>query len=108
MTMWEHLAPMIVGVAGFLLTGYIVRTVLGNRRARFLAEMQTDTQKRLLDKFGDFVKYVNSNPKASRRRDTGHMLAETVVAALADLKACVVNAAKNEHALMFRMLPPPA
>ena len=64
--------------------------------------------KRLLDKFGDFVKYVNSNPKASRRRDTGHMLAETVVKALADLKACVVNAAQNDHALMFRMLPPPA
>ena len=64
--------------------------------------------KRLLDKYDDFVKYVNGNPKAPRRRDSNRSLAETVAKALADLKACVVAAATNDHALLFRMLPPPA
>ena len=63
--------------------------------------------KRLLDKYDEFVKYVRSNPKAPRRRDDGRLLAETVARALVDLRACVVNAAKNEDTLMFRMLPPP-
>lgn len=63
--------------------------------------------KRLLGKFDEFVKYVRSNPKAPRRRDDGRFLAETVARALADLRACVVSAAKDEHTLMFRMLPPP-
>jgi len=64
--------------------------------------------KRLLDKYDAFTKYVNSNPSAPRRRDTGRHVAEQVAKALMDLKACVVAAAKNEHALLFRMLPPPA
>ena len=63
--------------------------------------------KRLLDKYDDFVKYLRSNPKAPRRRDDGRLLAETVARALVELRACVVNAAKNDDALMFRMLPPP-
>ena len=62
--------------------------------------------KRLLAKYDDFVKYLRSNPKAPRRRDDGRMLAETVARALVDLKGCVVNAATNDDALMFRMLPP--
>lgn len=63
--------------------------------------------KRLLARFDEFVEYVRSNPKAPRRRDDGRFLAETVARALADLRACVVAAAKDEHTLMFRMLPPP-
>jgi len=63
--------------------------------------------KRLLDKYDEFIKYVNSNPSAPRRRDNGRILAEQVAKALMDLKACVVAAAKNEQALLFRMLPPP-
>lgn len=62
--------------------------------------------KRMLDKYDEFVKYVSSNPKAPRRRDDGRFLAETVVNGIADFRACVVAAAKDEHALLFRMLPP--
>ncbi len=63
--------------------------------------------KRLLDKYDDFVKYVNSNPKAPRRRDSNRSLVETVAKALVDLKGCVVAASTNNQALVFRMLPPP-
>ncbi len=63
--------------------------------------------KRLLDRYDAFVRYLRSNPKAPRRRDDGRLLAETVARAIADLRGCVVNAAKNDDALMFRMLPPP-
>ncbi len=63
--------------------------------------------KRLLDKYDEFVKYLRADPRAPRRRDDGRMLAETVARALADLRACVVAAAKDELALMFRLLPPP-
>jgi len=68
--------------------------------------LEFDT-KRMLDGYDRFVKYVRSNPKAPRRRDDGRMLAETVAAAIADLKACVVSASKEDHTLLFRMLPPP-
>lgn len=64
--------------------------------------------KRLLDKYDEFVKYVNSNPSAPRRKDNGRMLAETTAGGLAELKACVAAAAKEGHELLFRMLPPPA
>ncbi len=63
--------------------------------------------KRLLDRYDDFVKYLRADPRAPRRRDDGRMLAETVAKALADLRACVVAAAKDELAFLFRMLPPP-
>ncbi|HTM23370.1 MAG TPA: hypothetical protein VL172_22765, partial [Kofleriaceae bacterium] len=63
--------------------------------------------KRLLDRYDDFVKYLRADVRAPRRRDDGRMLAETVARALADLRACVVAAAQEEHALMFRLLPPP-
>jgi hypothetical protein len=53
------------------------------------------------------VQYVSSNPKAPRRRDDGRFLAETVISGLGDFRACVAAAAKNNHALMFRLLPPP-
>ncbi len=65
-----------------------------------------DPQK-LLDKYDDFVKYVNAVPDAPRRRDDGRLLAETAVRALSDLKACVGVAAQNQLALLFRLLPPP-
>ncbi len=68
--------------------------------------LEFDT-KRMLDGYDRFVKYVRSNPKAPRRRDDGRMLAETVAAAIADLKACVVAASKADQTLLFRMLPPP-
>lgn len=64
--------------------------------------------KRLLSRYDDFVKFVRGNPKAPRRRDDGRFLAETVTRALADLKACVVAASKDENTLIFRMLPPPS
>ncbi|GAB4560463.1 MAG: hypothetical protein Tsb0020_07150 [Haliangiales bacterium] len=64
--------------------------------------------KRMLSRYDDFVAYVRADPKAPRRRDNGRMLAETVARALADLKACVVAASKDDHTLLFRMLPPPA
>ena len=63
--------------------------------------------KRLLDSFDKFVKHVQANPSAPRRRDDGRMLAETVARSLADLKACVVAASKDEVSLVFRLLPPP-
>jgi len=68
--------------------------------------LEFDT-KRMLEAYDRFVEYVRSNPKAPRRRDSGRMLAETVANAIADLKACVVSASKDDHTLLFRMLPPP-
>jgi hypothetical protein len=62
---------------------------------------------KMLDKYDEFVKYVNSIPDAPRRRDDGRMLAETAIRALADLKMCVAVAAQNQDALLFRLLPPP-
>lgn len=64
--------------------------------------------KRLLDKYDEFVNYVRADPRAPRRRDDGRLLAETVIRALADLKACIAAAGKEGHSLLFRMLPPPA
>jgi hypothetical protein len=65
-----------------------------------------DPQK-LLEKYDEFVKYLGSIPEAPRRRDDGRMLAETAIRALADLQQCVMLAAQNNGALMFRLLPPP-
>lgn len=64
--------------------------------------------KRLLEKYDEFVTYVNKDPKAPRRRDDGRMLAETVARALADMKACLMTAAKDSLSIVFRLLPPPA
>jgi hypothetical protein len=63
--------------------------------------------KRLLDTYDEFIKFVRQNPRAPRRRDDGRMLAETVARSLADLRASVVAASKDGHALVFRLLPPP-
>jgi hypothetical protein len=64
--------------------------------------------KRLLDRYDEFVTYVNQDPKAPRRRDDGRMVAETVARALAEMKACLMAAAKENLAIVFRLLPPPA
>ncbi|HEU4612247.1 MAG TPA: hypothetical protein VFS15_09230, partial [Kofleriaceae bacterium] len=75
--------------------------------AHFVPMLQEFDPQKLLDKYDEFVKYVRSLPEAPNRRDDGRMLAETAVRALADLKACVVTAAQNQDALLFRLLPPP-
>ncbi len=62
---------------------------------------------KLLEKYDEFVQYVGAQPDAPRRRDDGRMLAETVVRAVADLKACVGTALQNNDVLVFRILPPP-
>ena len=75
---------------------------------RFKSMLLEFDSKRLLKSYEDFVKYVAGNPKAPRRHDDGRMLAETVAKALVDFKASVVAASKDDdHALVFRMLPPP-
>lgn len=63
--------------------------------------------KRMLDRYDEFVKHVRNDARAPRRRDSGRLLAETVARSLSDLRACVVAAAKDDLALVFRMLPPP-
>ncbi len=73
----------------------------------FIPMLQNFDPPKLLDKYDEFVNYVASIPDAPRRRDDGRMLAETAVRALADLKNCVGVAAKNQLALLFRLLPPP-
>lgn len=75
---------------------------------RFKEMLLEFDSKRMLDKYDEFVAYVRSNPKAVRRRDDGRHVAETVTRALADLRATVVTASKDGHALLFRILPPPA
>jgi len=73
----------------------------------FIPMLQPFEAQKLLDKYDEFVNYVASIPDAPRRRDDGRMLAETAIRALADLKNCVGVAAKNQLALLFRLLPPP-
>jgi hypothetical protein len=73
----------------------------------FAPMLQEFDAQKLLDKYDEFVKYLASIPDAPRRRDDGRMLAETAIRALADLKACVITAAQNQDALLFRLLPPP-
>jgi hypothetical protein len=75
--------------------------------AHFLPMFRDMDPQKLLDKYDEFVKYLSSIPDAPRRRDDGRLLAETAVRALADLKQCVVVAAQNNDALLFRLLPPP-
>src|SRR5690606_10886221 len=74
---------------------------------RFKEMLLEFDSKRLLDKYDELIKFLHSNPKAPRRRDDGRLLAETCARALAELRACVVAAAKDNLALVFRMLPPP-
>lgn len=74
---------------------------------RFKEMLLEFDSRRLLDKYDEFIKFLHANPKAPRRRDDGRLLAETTVKALSDFRACVVTAAKEQMALMFRMLPPP-
>jgi hypothetical protein len=74
-----------------------------------LKEMLFDfDSKRLLARFDEFVTYLRDNPEAPRRRDDGRYLVEQVAKSLADLRACVVAASQEGHALLFRLLPPPA
>lgn len=74
---------------------------------RFKSMLLEFDSKRLLDKYDEFIKFLHENPKAPRRRDDGRLLAETTARALSDFRACVVAASKDDHALIFRMLPPP-
>ncbi len=80
--------------------------VLVNPR-RFKEMLLEFDSKRLLDKYDEFIKFLHANPKAPRRRDDGRLLAETTARALADFRACVVAASKDNLSLVFRMLPPP-
>ncbi len=75
--------------------------------AHFIPMLTEFDPQKLIDKYDEFVKYLGTIPDAPRRRDDGRMLAETVVRALADFKACVAVAAQNKDALLFRLLPPP-
>ena len=74
---------------------------------RFKEMLLEFDSKRLLDKYDEFIKFLHTNPKAPRRRDDGRLLAETTARALADFRACVVAASKDNLSLVFRMLPPP-
>ncbi|MBX3155974.1 MAG: hypothetical protein KF773_08240 [Deltaproteobacteria bacterium] len=75
--------------------------------AHFVPMLEGLDPQALLDKYDEFVKYIGSIPDAPRRRDDGRILAETAIRALADLQQCVVTAAQNQDALLFRLLPPP-
>jgi hypothetical protein len=75
--------------------------------AHFAPMLNDFDPQKLLDKYDEFVTYVRAQPEFPNRRDDGRMLAETAIRALADLKACVITAAQNQDALLFRLLPPP-
>lgn len=73
-----------------------------------LAEMMNEfTSESLLERYDAFIKHVNADDKAPRRRDDGRMLAETVARSLAEIKDCVDLSTEDGHVLMFRLLPPP-
>ena len=74
---------------------------------RFKEMLLEFDSRRLLDKYDEFIKFLHANPKAPRRRDDGRLLAETTARALAEFRACVVAASKDNLSLVFRMLPPP-
>jgi hypothetical protein len=74
---------------------------------RFKEMLLEFDSKRLLDKYDEFIRFLHASPKAPRRRDDGRLLAETCARALSDFRACVVAAAKDNAALVFRILPPP-
>lgn len=76
--------------------------------AGHLAPMLKDLDpQRLIDKYDAFVKYVGEQPDAPRLRNDGRALAELSVRALAELRACVSATMNAQHALVFRLLPPP-
>jgi hypothetical protein len=77
------------------------------RPEHFLPMLRDLDPQKLLEKYDEFVKYLATIPEAPRRRDDGRMLAETAIRAIADLKQCVMTAAQNRDALLFRLLPPP-
>ncbi len=62
---------------------------------------------KLLESYDAFLKHVQEDEKAPRRRDDGRILAETVARSLADVKGCVDLSTTEGHVLMFRLLPPP-
>ena len=73
-----------------------------------LKEMLADfAPEKLLERYDAFLKHVQDDDKAPRRRDDGRMLAETVARSLADVKGCVDLSTTEGHVLMFRLLPPP-
>jgi hypothetical protein len=62
--------------------------------------------KKLVDRFDAFVTYAAKQPGVPRLPDANRNLAETAAKVLMDLKATVGAVHKN-HALVFRLLPPP-
>jgi hypothetical protein len=63
--------------------------------------------RKLLASYEAFVTYLHAQPGVPRVKDIPRGLAETSARALAELKACVVAAAPQGSALVFRLLPPP-
>jgi hypothetical protein len=61
---------------------------------------------RLLRKYEEFVAYVRQQEGVPRLPDTGRKLAEGVMRAVLELKACVQGLQAGQ-ALVFRLLPPP-
>jgi hypothetical protein len=74
---------------------------------RFVEMMADYSPDKLLERYDVFIKHINDDENAPRRRDDGRMLAETVARSLADVKGCVDLSAEDGHVLMFRLLPPP-
>jgi hypothetical protein len=80
--------------------------VVPHKSEHFLPMLRELDPQKLPEKYDEFVRCVASNSEAPRRRDDGRMVAETAARALADRKYCVVTAAQNHDALLFRLLPP--
>jgi hypothetical protein len=74
---------------------------------RFVEMMSDFSAEKLLERYDVFIKHINDDENAPRRRDDGRMLAETVARSVADVKGCVDLSAEDGHVLMFRLLPPP-
>lgn len=70
--MWSDVAPMVVGIALFIMIAFIVRTVADGRRRREHLKTVTEFHNRLLDKLGsvsDFAQFLQTDG-GSRFLDT--------------------------------------
>ncbi len=62
--MWADFAPMLVGIAFFVMVGFIVKTVVDGRRRQEHLKTVTEFNNRLLDKLGsvsDFAQFLQSD-----------------------------------------------